>query len=132
MPTLKVAINDKAGMFYLHPRLDYSNGDQWDSFAPAYSSADVDFVFPGSYLRAGVNTITLEVIEQAAEAVPEAGLNYDAIELDSVPQKAASRSCLGAACAHHLLSAAKRRTAGKRRRIYSPFPDDLRQEAKQS
>ncbi len=92
VPTLKVAINDKAGMFYLHPRLDYSNGDQWDSFAPAYSSADVDFVFPGSYLRAGVNTITLEVIEQAAEAVPEAGLNYDAIELDSVPQKAASEA----------------------------------------
>ena len=87
VPALKVHINDKEGIFYLQPRLDYSSGDQWDSFDPAYSSADVDFVFPGSYLRAGANTITLEVIEQTTEAVPDAGLNYDAIELDGVPKE---------------------------------------------
>ncbi len=92
VPAVKVVINGKAGMFYLHPVLDYNNGDQWDSFDPAYSSADVDFAFPGSYLRSGVNTITLEVIEQAAEAVPGAGLSYDAIELDSVPKTVVSRA----------------------------------------
>jgi len=89
VPSLKVVINDKAGLFYLHPQLDYNNGDQWDSFDPAYSSADVKFSFPGTYLRAGANTITLQVVEQAEEAVPEASLNYDAIELDSIPHNEA-------------------------------------------
>lgn len=84
VPALRIGINGKQGMFYLHPRLDYSNGDQWDSFDPAYSSADVNFAFPGKYLHSGANTITLEVVEQAEEEVPDARLNYDAIELDSV------------------------------------------------
>lgn len=87
VPALRVAINGKSGLFYLHPKLDYSNGDQGDSFYPAYSSADVDFTFPGSYLRPGANTVTLQLVEEAAEAVPDVGLNYDAIELDSISQK---------------------------------------------
>jgi hypothetical protein len=87
VPTLNVGINGKNGIFYLHPKLDYSNGDQGDSFYPAYSSADVEFVFPGSYLRSGENTITLQVIEEAEAAVPDASVNYDAIELDSAPPK---------------------------------------------
>ncbi len=90
VPFLRIGINGRAGRFYLHPKLDYSNGDQGDSFYPAFSSADVEFDFPGSYLHRGVNTITLQVIEEAEQAVPEAGLNYDAIELDSVPADAAS------------------------------------------
>ncbi len=90
VPALKVDINGKTGMFYLHPRLDYSNGDQWDSFFPVQSSADIEFDFPGSYLHNGANRITLQVVEEAEEAVPEAGVNYDAIELDSVPRNAAT------------------------------------------
>jgi hypothetical protein len=92
VPALKVGINGKEGIFYLHPRLDYSNGDQFDSFDPAYSSADVDFTFPGSYLRNGSNTLSLQAIEEAEEAEPNAGINYDAIELDSLPKSAASRA----------------------------------------
>jgi hypothetical protein len=88
VPTLKVGINGNNGVFYLHPILDYSNGDQVDSFYPASSSADVEFGFPGSYLRIGANTITLQVIEEAEAAVPDAGVNYDAIELDSASRKA--------------------------------------------
>ncbi len=84
VPTLRIGINGKQGIFYLHPRLDYSNGDQWDSFDPAYSSADVDFVFPGKYLHSGTNTITLQAVELAGEEVPDARLNYDAIQLDSI------------------------------------------------
>jgi len=92
VPSLRVEINGKAGVFYLHPKLDYSNGDQGDSFYPAYSSADVEFDFPGSFLHRGVNKIALQVIEEAEEAVPEAGLNYDAIELQSVPRGAGSNA----------------------------------------
>lgn len=92
VPTLRVGINGKRGVFYLHPKLDYSNGDQGDSFYPAYSSADVAFSFPGSYLRAGENTITLQLIEEAEDEVPDAGINYDAIELDIAPRRAASQA----------------------------------------
>ena len=95
VPALRVGINGKTGMFYLHPKLDYSGGDLQDSFNPAYSSADVEFNFPGNYLHTGANTITLQPVEEAEEAVPDAGINYDAIELaiagpksDAAPQLA--------------------------------------------
>ncbi len=81
VPALKVQINGKTGIFYLHPKLDYNGGDQQDSFNPAYSSADVEFTFPGSYLHTGSNTITLQPVEDAAEIVPDASIHYDAIEL---------------------------------------------------
>jgi hypothetical protein len=90
VPALKIDINGKQGIFYLHPKLDYSGGDLVDVFYPAYSSADVAFDFPGSYLQAGANTITLQAIEEADEEVPDAGFHYDAIELDSVSGKADS------------------------------------------
>ena len=92
VPALKVTINGKSGRFYLHPKLDYSNGDQGDSFFPAYSSADVEFTFPGNYLRTGANTIALQVVQQADESVPDAGLAYDAIELDRDTANAASQT----------------------------------------
>jgi hypothetical protein len=82
VPALRVSINGKVGTFYLQPKLDYSSGDLGDCCNPAYSHADVVFGFPGSYLRQGANTITLQAIEDAKEIVPNAGLTYDAIELD--------------------------------------------------
>jgi hypothetical protein len=82
VPALRVGVNGKHGLFYLHPQLDYSNGDQGDSFYPAYSQADVEFAIPAGSLRQGRNTITLQAIEEADEKVPDAGLTYDAIELD--------------------------------------------------
>lgn len=92
VPALRVAIGGRNGIFYLHPKLDYSNGDQGDSFYPAYSSADVEFTFPGSFLSAGANTITLQPVEESRETVPGAGINYDAIELDSLSAPADSLS----------------------------------------
>jgi hypothetical protein len=91
VPALQIDINGKKGNFYLHPKLDYSNGDPGSSsFNPVYSSADVEFTFPGSYLRTGANSIALQPVEEAEEAVPGAGLNYDAIELDSLPRNVAA------------------------------------------
>ena len=84
VPHLQVDINGKLGAFPLHPRLDYSNGDQGDCFYPAYSSADVEFEFPASYLKKGTNRITLQMVEEAPEHVPDAGLVYDAIALASI------------------------------------------------
>ncbi|HET9086337.1 MAG TPA: polysaccharide lyase family protein [Acidobacteriaceae bacterium] len=82
VPTLRIGINGKAGTFYPQPKLDSSMGDMVNSFDAAYSHADVSFDFPGSYLHSGTNTITLQAREEADREVPDAGLTYDAIELD--------------------------------------------------
>jgi hypothetical protein len=82
VPALRIGINGRAGLFYLHPALVLSNGDASDSFDPVYSAADVEFDFPGAWLAAGENTISLQPVEQTATVIPGAGLNYDAIELD--------------------------------------------------
>ncbi len=84
VPAIQVGINGKHGIFYLHPRLDYAMGNLMSSFNPAYSSADVLFQFPGSMLHPGENTITLQPIEQTEKVIPDAGLTYDAVELDRV------------------------------------------------
>jgi len=82
-PALSIVINGKRGLFYLHPKLDYNNGDPGSSsFNPVYSSADVEFILPDALLHAGSNTITLQAIEQADAEAPEANITYDAIELD--------------------------------------------------
>ena len=81
VPAIRVSINGKHGMLYLHPKLDYSMGNLMSSFYPAYSSADVVFPFPGSMLQQGANTITLQVIEGAEKVIPDASLTYDAVEL---------------------------------------------------
>lgn len=83
VPTLQVSINGRHGTFFLHPLLDFDNGDQNSAFNAVYSHADVEFAFPGSYLQRGLNTITLQAVKETEQYVPDAGLNYDAIELDS-------------------------------------------------
>jgi alpha-mannosidase len=82
VPTLRLDINGRAGTFYLHPKLDYSMGDLMAAFFPAYSVATVEFVFPGIYLHAGTNTITLQALASADKGVPDAGFNYDAVKLE--------------------------------------------------
>ncbi len=90
VPALLVDINGRHGLLYLHPKLDYNNGEQGDSFYAAYSHADIIFDFPGRYLKKGTNTITLQAVEQATQAtqatqaIPGASLSYDAVELDRI------------------------------------------------
>ncbi len=82
VPALRATINGRAGTFYLHPKLDYSMGDTMAAFFPAYSHAVVEFDFPGSYLKTGANTITLQAVATADKGVPDSGFNYDAIKLE--------------------------------------------------
>jgi alpha-mannosidase len=82
VPELRVTINGRSGKFYLHPRLDYSMGDTMAAFFPAYAQAMVEFDFPGEYLHEGANNIALQAVASADKGVPDAGFNYDAIELD--------------------------------------------------
>jgi alpha-mannosidase len=85
VPALRVGINGRTGLFYLHPKLDYAMGDMTAAFDPAYARAEVTFDFPGSWLHDGRNQITLQAIATGDQGVPDAGLNYDAIELQSTP-----------------------------------------------
>ena len=82
VPALRVSINGKVGLFYLHPRLDYAMGDTVAAFYAAYSRAETDIDFPGTWLKEGQNNIALQAIALAGKGVPDAGFNYDAIELD--------------------------------------------------
>lgn len=90
VPAIRVGINGKQGTFYLHPRLDFYNGDQWDSFYPAYSRADVAFRFPGQYLHSGDNVIMLQPVED--KQVAGGTLTYDAVALirESEPFRASA------------------------------------------
>jgi alpha-mannosidase len=90
VPALRVVINGRAGLFYLHPKLDYSMGDTTAAFFPAYSHATVEADFPASYLRQGTNSITLQAVATQDKGVPDVGFVYDAVELDRTARFAAS------------------------------------------
>jgi alpha-mannosidase len=84
VPALRVTINNKTGMYYPEPQLDSRLGDIAGAHDTVYSNADISFAFPGSFLHQGLNTLTFQAVEQADEAVPDAGFRYDAIELDPI------------------------------------------------
>jgi hypothetical protein len=85
VPALRIGINGRTGLFYLHPKLDYAMGDMMAAFFPAYSRAEVQCDFPGSWLKNGRNQITLQAVALGGQGVPDAGFNYDAIGLQSTP-----------------------------------------------
>ena len=87
VPALQITINGRSGLFYLHPKLDYNMGDTIAAFFPAYSHASVEFEIPRGLIRLGPNTIALQAIATTSEGVPDAGFNYDAIELDRMQTK---------------------------------------------
>ncbi len=84
VPALQVSINGRSGRFYPLPRLDSRMGDTSAAYNPIYSNADISFDFPGRFLHHGLNTITLQAVQEDNEAIPGAGLTYDAVELDSL------------------------------------------------
>ena len=92
VPALRVGINGRTGLFYLHPKLDYAMGDMVAAFYPAYSRTEVDVDFPGSWLKAGKNSISLQAVATDDKGVPDAGFNYDALELDRMQSLSAATS----------------------------------------
>jgi alpha-mannosidase len=84
VPTLRVGINGRRGMFYLHPKLDYNMGDMVAAFYPAYARAEVEIDFPGSWLKTGSNSISFQAVPSGDRIVPDAGFEYDAVELQEV------------------------------------------------
>lgn len=84
VPALGVRTNGRLGTFYLHPRLDYNMGDMVAAFYPAYGRAEVEVDFPGSWLKTGTNSISFQAVPAGDKIIPDAGLEYDAIELQQV------------------------------------------------
>jgi alpha-mannosidase len=84
VPALRVTINGRTGLFYLHPRLDYNMGDMVAAFYPAYSQGEVVVDFPGSWLKTGKNSVSLQAIDTSEKGIPDAGFNYDAVELQPI------------------------------------------------
>jgi hypothetical protein len=92
VPSLRVGINGRLGTFYLHPKLDYNMGDMVAAFFPAYSRGEVEVDFPGSWLKTGENSISLQAVSASDKGVPDAGFNYDAIELQQLDSLSAATS----------------------------------------
>jgi alpha-mannosidase len=76
IPQMRVGINGKQGAFYLHP--DYAG----DEIVYSTSHSDLEFTFPGNYLHAGTNQITLQAIASTDQATMDVWLTYGAVELD--------------------------------------------------
>jgi alpha-mannosidase len=88
VPGLRVAINGHQGTFYLDPKLDSRIGDGDAVSFPSFSQAMVAFEIPGKFLHAGENEIALSAVAGGdGPQVPDAGLNYDAIELTEGAKK---------------------------------------------
>jgi len=63
-------------------------GDMVAAFYTAYARAEVEVDFPGSWLKTGTNSISFQAVPAGDKGVPDAGFEYDAIELhqaDPVP-----------------------------------------------
>lgn len=84
VPALRIGINGRVGTFFLHPKLDYKMGDMVAAFYPAYARAEVRVDLPGSWLKSGKNSISLQPISAGESIVPDAGFAYDAIDLQQV------------------------------------------------
>ncbi|MDR3723065.1 MAG: polysaccharide lyase family protein [Terracidiphilus sp.] len=95
VPVLRIAVNGKDGLFYLHPKLDYEAGDQMGSFDPIYAVAEVELALSAALLRDGENTIALQPVIASGKGVPDAGLHYDVIELDRVQPSEAAHAVQG-------------------------------------
>ncbi len=91
VPSLRVTINGKSGIYYPEAKLDYRMGDTVAAFDPVYSKADVTFAFPGSFLHQGLNTIALQAVEETAEVIPGAGFTYDAVEMDRLEERSVDK-----------------------------------------
>jgi alpha-mannosidase len=82
VPGLHVTINGHQGTFYLDPKLDSRIGDGDAVSFPSFSQATVKFAIPGSFLHAGENEIAFSAVAGGdGPQIPDAGFNYDAIEL---------------------------------------------------
>jgi hypothetical protein len=85
VPALKVDVNGRAGIFFLHPKLSYSRSDFTYAFDPHESQSVVDIEVPASFLKTGENAITITCVDEPATPAGEeeiGAISYDALSLE--------------------------------------------------
>jgi alpha-mannosidase len=90
---LRVSINGHSGLFYFHPKLEYSAGDWEGTFVPQTSIDSKVIEIPGDWMKVGENAIVLTALDDPATkqnslgaiAPGHTGLVYDALELEKDP-----------------------------------------------
>jgi len=90
---LRVEVNGHAGLFYFHPKLEYSAGDWEGTFVPQTSIDTKVVEIPAKWMKAGENTIVLTALDDPAEkqtslgaiAPGHTGVVYDGLEMSNDP-----------------------------------------------
>lgn len=84
IPTLQVSVNGHAGIFYLHPKLNYTFGDGVFAFDPHYSISELKIAIPARFLRPGGNSFVFEPVDDPpspADRHDISGIAWDALQL---------------------------------------------------
>jgi alpha-mannosidase len=90
---LRLQINGHAGLFYFHPKLDYSAGDWEGTFVPQTSTDSKLVAIPAEWMKQGINELVLTALDEPGErqdtlgaiAPGHTGIIYDALELTQQP-----------------------------------------------
>ncbi|HZO99304.1 MAG TPA: polysaccharide lyase family protein [Terriglobia bacterium] len=93
LPRLQVEMNGHRGLFYQHPKLNYTGGDTASVFIPNYAYGIITAEIPAGFLNKGANTLVLTAVDEPTErddSQPSLGignsfLTYDALELSNDP-----------------------------------------------
>ena len=94
LPQLQVEINGHRAFFCQHPKLNYAGGDVDYVGLPAYSADTISIEIPTTFLKNGSNEFVLTAIAgpMEGEDITNAGITYDALELDQDPDRKFSPS----------------------------------------
>lgn len=92
---LKLQINGHVGLFYFHPKLDYSAGDWEGTFVPQTSTDSKIIAIPAEWMKRGANELILTALDDPDEkqntlgaiAPGHTGIVYDALELTQAPSE---------------------------------------------
>lgn len=88
---LRVEVNGHGGLFYFHPKLEFSAGDWEGTFVPQTSIDTKIIEIPAKWLSLGRNSIVFTALDDPAEkqtslgaiAPGHTGLVYDAVEMEN-------------------------------------------------
>ncbi|HEX4165472.1 MAG TPA: polysaccharide lyase family protein [Bryobacteraceae bacterium] len=97
VPSLRIAVNEHAGTFFLHPKLSYSRSDFSYAFDPHESRSDLVIDIPSVFLRQGVNHLTITPVDDPPTAPEDkelGGFSYDALSLEQADAAAKSQKAM--------------------------------------
>ena len=85
---LQVAINGHRALYFQHPVLDYTRGDDEGFWMVNYSIDTITAELPTKFLRQGTNELVLTALDDlpARDDVTDSGIYYDALELEQDAQ----------------------------------------------